>query len=109
MDVLKDQGLVDVVLSPMIRLIGNMADSTEYSLYDQGHFVCGGREVNLEGKADVVQAVQFLVDLFFARTEANLSELMRLRYDGQLHHMSVDEIQMIHATTYYLRHLRLPW
>jgi hypothetical protein len=46
--------------------------------------VCGSREVDLEGEADIVGAVQFLVNCFLARTKADFSELVGLRYDSQL-------------------------
>jgi len=84
MNVVEDQGLVDAALNPMRWLVGNMVDSPEYSLYDQGYFVCGSREIDLEGKANIIHPVKFLVDLFFAGTEANFSEFVALRYDGQL-------------------------
>jgi hypothetical protein len=92
MNVLKDQGLVDVVLNLMIRSIGDMINSTEYGLYNQGHFVCGSREIDLKGKANIVHAVQFLVDLFFARTEANFSELVGLRYGSQLQNILAGKV-----------------
>lgn len=58
---LEDQVLVDTVLSPMIGLFGDVIYSTQYCLYDQGYFVCRVREINLEGEANVVLAVQFFV------------------------------------------------
>lgn len=56
---LENQGLIDAVL--IIGPVGEMINSTQYGLYDQGHFVRCSREINLEGKADVVLTVQFLV------------------------------------------------
>lgn len=58
---LENQGLIDAVLNSMIGLFGEMINSTQYGLYDQGYFVRCGREINFEGKADVILAVQFLV------------------------------------------------